>query len=122
MGLQMNKNYPKNIRLPPDANRILFVRNLPFDICSEKIYEIFGKYGPIRHIRIGNTKNTKGTAYVVYEDIFDAKAACELLSGFNVQNRYLIILYHHNRPKMENQNQTSRKLEKNRVTGKEVNE
>jgi pre-mRNA branch site protein p14 len=30
---------------------------------------------------------------VVYEDIFDAKRAQEGLSGFNVQNRYLIVLY-----------------------------
>lgn len=38
-------------------------------------------------------RKTKGTAYVVYEDIFDAKRAQEGLSGFNVQNRYLIVLY-----------------------------
>lgn len=31
---------------------------------------------------------------MVYEDIFDAKNAQEHLSGFNVQNRYLIVLYH----------------------------
>jgi len=28
----------------------------------------------------------------VYEDIFDAKNACDHLSGFNVQNRYLVVL------------------------------
>jgi pre-mRNA branch site protein p14 len=37
----------------------------------------------------------------VYEDIHDAKQACDHLSGFNVQNRYLIVLYYnptrHNR-------------------------
>lgn len=36
----------------------------------------------------GCEKKTKGTAFVVYEDIFDAKRAQEGLSGFNVQNRY----------------------------------
>lgn len=30
----------------------------------------------------------------MYEDIFDAKNACERLSGFNVADRYLIVLYH----------------------------
>ena len=30
---------------------------------------------------------------MVFEDIFDAKRAQEGLSGFNVQNRYLIVLY-----------------------------
>ena len=42
----------------------------------------------------GCTAQTKGTAYVVYEDIFDAKNACEHLSGFNVCNRYLVVLYY----------------------------
>ncbi len=41
----------------------------------------------------GTTKETRGTAYVVYEDIYDAKNACDHLSGFNVANRYLIVLY-----------------------------
>lgn len=31
---------------------------------------------------------------MVYEDIFDAKNACEHLSGFNVSNRYLVVLYY----------------------------
>ena len=32
---------------------------------------------------------TKGTAFVIYEDIFDAKNAVDHLSGFNVAGRYL---------------------------------
>ena len=31
---------------------------------------------------------------MVYEDIYDAKNACDHLSGFNVANRYLIVLYY----------------------------
>jgi len=31
---------------------------------------------------------------VVYEDIYDAKTAVDHLSGFNVANRYLIVLYY----------------------------
>ena len=42
----------------------------------------------------GTEKETKGTAFVVYEDIFDAKNACEHLSGFSLQGRYLIVLYY----------------------------
>ena len=42
----------------------------------------------------GIAPNTRGTAFVVYEDIFDAKNACEHLSGFNVCNRYLVVLYY----------------------------
>ena len=58
------------------------------------VADIFGKYGAIRQIRQGVTKDTRGTAFVVYEDIYDAKAAVEHLSGFNVANRYLIVLYY----------------------------
>ena len=41
---------------------------------------------------MGNTPETRGTAFVVYEDIFDAKNACDHLSGFNVCNRYVSII------------------------------
>lgn len=84
----------KNARLPPEVNRIIYVRNLPFNISSEEMYDIFGKFGAIRQIRVGNNKETRGTAYVVYDDIYDAKAAVDHLSGFNVANRYLIVLYY----------------------------
>eukprot|EP01116_Phalansterium_solitarium_P001910 TRINITY_DN1174_c0_g1_i1.p2 TRINITY_DN1174_c0_g1~~TRINITY_DN1174_c0_g1_i1.p2 ORF type:complete len:124 (+),score=57.45 TRINITY_DN1174_c0_g1_i1:259-630(+) len=85
-----------NNRLPPEVNRCLFVRNLPFKITPEEMYDIFGKYGAIRQIRMGapNNPDTRGTAFVVYEDIYDAKNALDHLSGFNVANRYLIVLYH----------------------------
>ncbi|XP_029821628.1 splicing factor 3B subunit 6 [Manacus vitellinus] len=87
-------SFPSQIRLPPEVNRILYIRNLPYKITAEEMYDIFGKYGPIRQIRVGNTPETRGTAYVVYEDIFDAKNACDHLSGFNVCNRYLVVLYY----------------------------
>ena len=128
-----------NARLPPEVNRAVYVRNLPFNISSEEMvraqtrptfgaipdlsfpsarlvclrasnppltsltplllssprqFDIFGKYGALRQVRIGNTKETRGTAYVVYEDIYDAKNAVDHLSGFNVANRYLICLYY----------------------------
>ncbi|XP_046374614.1 splicing factor 3B subunit 6-like [Haliotis cracherodii] len=83
-----------NVRLPPEVNRILYIKNLPYKITAEEMYDIFGKYGAIRQIRVGNTPETKGTAFVVYEDIFDAKNACDHLSGFNVCNRYLVVLYY----------------------------
>jgi pre-mRNA branch site protein p14 len=72
---------------------VLFIRNLPYKITSEEMYDIFGKYGAIRQIRVGTNAETRGTAFVVYEDIFDAKNACDHLSGFNVCNRYLVVLY-----------------------------
>lgn len=75
-------------------NRVVYVRNLPFKITSEEMYDIFGKYGAIRQIRMGVNNNTRGTAFVVYEDIYDAKNAVDHLSGFNVCGRYLVVLYY----------------------------
>lgn len=42
----------------------------------------------------GDKQDTRGTAFVVYEDIYDAKNAVDHLSGFNVCGRYLIVLYY----------------------------
>ena len=83
-----------NARLPPEVNRALYIRNLPFKITSDEMYDIFGKYGAIRQIRLGDKPDTRGTAFVVYEDIYDAKNAVDHLSGFNVCGRYLIVLYY----------------------------
>ncbi|KAK9894676.1 RNA-binding domain-containing protein [Cystobasidium minutum MCA 4210] len=81
-------------RIPPDVNRILYVKNLSFKTSGEDLYELFGRYGGIRQIRIGNSQKTRGTAFVVYEDIFDAKNAYDNLNGFHLQDRYLVVLYH----------------------------
>ncbi|KAJ1678758.1 Splicing factor 3B subunit 6 [Spiromyces aspiralis] len=82
------------MRLGPEVNRILYVKNLPFKITSEEMYDLFGQYGAIRQIRLGTDPKTRGTAYVVYEDIMDSKNACEHLQGFNVLGRYLVVMYH----------------------------
>lgn len=87
-------NHTKS-RLPPEVNRILYVRNLPFSITAEELYAVFGKYGAVFQIRMGDkNKDTRGTAFVVYEDIYDAKAAVDHLSGFNIGGRYLVVLYY----------------------------
>jgi pre-mRNA branch site protein p14 len=84
----------EQMRLPPGVNRVLYVRNLPFKINNEELYEIFGRYGAIRQIRRGIAPDTKGSAYVVYEDIFDAKNAVDNLNGFNIGGKYLIVVYY----------------------------
>ncbi|KRX10290.1 hypothetical protein PPERSA_09674 [Pseudocohnilembus persalinus] len=88
------KMIDKAIKLPPEVNRIVFVRHLPYKITSEEMYDIFGRYGAIRQIRKGTQGDKKGTAFVVYEDIFDAKNAVDHLQGFNVSGRYLTVLYY----------------------------
>ena len=45
---------------------------------------------PPSQIRQGIANHSKGTAFVVYEDVMDAKQACDKLNGFNFQNRYLV--------------------------------
>jgi pre-mRNA branch site protein p14 len=81
-------------KLAPEANRILFVKNLAYNIDTPALFDLFGKFGPIRQIRAGTDNKTKGTAFVVYEDVMDAKQACDKLNGFNFMNRYLVVLYH----------------------------
>eukprot|EP00922_Rhytidocystis_sp_ex-Travisia-forbesii_P024604 GHVS01036123.1.p1 GENE.GHVS01036123.1~~GHVS01036123.1.p1 ORF type:complete len:118 (-),score=5.75 GHVS01036123.1:103-456(-) len=84
----------RSIRLPPEVSRIVYVRNLPYKITADELYDIFGKYGSIRQIRRGNSQDTRGTAFVVFDDIYDAKNAVDHLSGFNVAGRYLVVLYY----------------------------
>jgi len=105
----------RSAKLSAEVNRALYAKNLPFNVAPEELFELFGKFGPIRQcvrllrelrhpcadfncpsrrIRQGIATNTKGTAYVVYEDVLDAKSACDKLNGFNFQNRYLVVLYH----------------------------
>ncbi|KAK6364617.1 hypothetical protein LTS17_012090 [Exophiala oligosperma] len=55
-------------KLAPEANRILFVKNLAYNVDSE--------------------------TFVVYDEVLDAKQACDKLNGFNFMNRYLVVLYH----------------------------
>ncbi|OAL62116.1 pre-mRNA branch site protein p14 [Trichophyton rubrum] len=80
----------RSAKLAPEANRILFVKNLSYNVTAEELFDLFGKFGPIRQIRQGIATNSKGTAFVVYEDVTDAKQACDKLNGFNFQNRYLV--------------------------------
>ncbi|PHH70354.1 hypothetical protein CDD80_6065 [Ophiocordyceps camponoti-rufipedis] len=77
-------------KLVPEVDQALFVKNLSYSVTPEELFDLFGKYGPIRQVRQGISPSTKGTAFVVYEDAMDAKGACDKLNGFNFQNRYLV--------------------------------
>ncbi|KKZ68031.1 hypothetical protein EMCG_06241 [[Emmonsia] crescens] len=77
-----------------EQNLIIFVFVYSYNVTAEELFDLFGKFGPIRQIRQGIAANSKGTAFVVYEDVVDAKQACDKLNGFNFQNRYLVVLYH----------------------------
>merc|ERR1711939_430173 len=101
----------RNVRLPPEVNRILYVRNLPYKMTGDDYYDIFGRFGSLRQIRKGNTAETRGTAFVVYDDVYDAKMAMDSLSGFNVDGRYLVLLYYNDRAMRKKDNLALRKEE-----------
>ncbi|THH12210.1 hypothetical protein EW145_g130 [Phellinidium pouzarii] len=86
--------FSHQIKLPAGANRILFVKNLNYTISGEDLYDLFGRYGSLRQVRLGNELKTKGTAFVVFDDVMDAKNALEHLNGFHLQERYIVVLYH----------------------------
>jgi RNA recognition motif-containing protein len=103
--------------LPPEVNRVLYVRNLPYGITPDELYELFGKYGAVKQIRLGSTKETRGTAYVVFEDIHDARSAHTHLQSFNVQGRYLLVAYHsaarlHKKLSLKEQEEALRELQR----------
>ena len=63
-------------------------------LCALTITDIFYHLNSFHFpCHSGDKQDTKGTAFVVYEDIYDAKNAVEHLNGFNVCGRYLIVLY-----------------------------
>lgn len=78
------------------------MKNLSYNVTPEELFDLFGKFGAVRQIRQGVASNTKGTAFVVFEDVMDAKQACDKLNGFNFQNRYLVgtmsVISCHHRP------------------------
>ena len=84
-----------SVRFGPEVSRILFVKNLPFKTTGADLYKIFGRFGSIRQVRMGNTDKTRGTAFVVFDEMVSAKRANDKLTGFNVEGRFLIVMYFH---------------------------
>ncbi|CAD6886584.1 unnamed protein product [Tilletia controversa] len=73
---------------------VLFVKNLNYSTTGADLYDVFGRYGAIRQVRIGDGAKTKGTAYIVYEEVADAKNALDHLNGFHLNSRYIVVLFH----------------------------
>ncbi|KAH9909150.1 pre-mRNA branch site protein p14 [Xylariomycetidae sp. FL2044] len=84
-------------KLAPEQLPILFVKNLSYEVTDEDLWVLFNPAPDqriVRYIRKGISVEAKGTAYVVFWNVMDAKAALEKLNGFNFQNRYLVVLWH----------------------------
>jgi hypothetical protein len=67
---------------------MLFVKNLNYTITGEDLYDLFGRYGSIRQIRMGNEPKTKGTAFVVFDDVMDVRRESCLASAFSADLSY----------------------------------
>lgn len=81
----------KDMGIPPGQNPILYIRNLPFSITTPDLQALFEKFGPLRQIRLGNAKDTKGTGFVIFQDPVHAKTALQKMTGYAIQGRYLMI-------------------------------
>lgn len=81
-----------------DSHQILFVTNLPYALPGEFLYKVFGQYGAIRQVRIGDTPQTKGSAFIVFEEAQDARVAQAKLNGYDLKyentSRYLVVSFH----------------------------
>ncbi len=67
---------------------MIFLENL---VQLDKLESIFFSFFILKNkkkIKRGISGDKKGTAFVVYDDIFDAKNAFDHLSGFNVAGRF----------------------------------
>lgn len=69
-------------------NRILFVKNCSFKTTGADLYDLFGKYGSIRQIRMGNGAKTKGTAFVVFEEPLDVRRVTPAASSSCSRRRF----------------------------------
>jgi pre-mRNA branch site protein p14 len=79
------------INIPPGQNPILYVRNLPYSASSDQLASLFEKFGPLRQIRIGNARDTKGTAYIIFLKPADARSASQKMSGYALDGRNLVV-------------------------------
>lgn len=69
---------------------IVLVKNLPYDVSTKSLYELAGNFGNIHQIRIPTEEQTKGTCFIVYNNLSSAIKASKGLNGVNFQGRYLV--------------------------------
>jgi len=93
---------PKRSRSPPHVKRgsererrtstTLFVGNLPYMFRERDVAEVFERYGRIRNVTVGINRRTgqsKGYAFVEFEDRRDAEDAFDKFDGYVIEGRRL---------------------------------
>lgn len=80
--------------ITPDTHRVLAARNLPFKATAEEVYDLFARFGAVRQVRLGQVGESRGTAFVIFDDIFEAAAAKAALDGAKLHDRYITVRFH----------------------------
>ncbi|AIB09631.1 splicing factor Prp14 (nucleomorph) [Lotharella oceanica] len=71
---------------------IIYMRNLPRDITLIELQTLLDEFGLIYQIRMGFTHQTRGTAFVVFQNSNHALHARMKLNGKNYRGKYIIVL------------------------------
>ncbi|OBA23569.1 hypothetical protein METBIDRAFT_35278 [Metschnikowia bicuspidata var. bicuspidata NRRL YB-4993] len=69
---------------------IVVVKNLPYNVSTVLLYELFSNFGKIHQLRISDGSVPQGTCYVVFVSTDDAAKAARDLNGVNFKSRYLV--------------------------------
>ncbi|KAL5571526.1 hypothetical protein UlMin_021123 [Ulmus minor] len=84
-----------NIRLPPEMNCVLYVRNLPLTSPAKRCTTSSASTERFGRFKLGRKRiHVVLPSWCTRIDIYDTKTAVDHLLGFNVANRYLIVLYY----------------------------
>ncbi|KAM7343906.1 transformer 2 [Cochliomyia hominivorax] len=92
-------SYQKNIRNnreKPLPCRCIGVFGLSVYTTQLKIREIFSKFGPIERIQVvidAQTGRSRGFCFIYYENLADAKAACDNCCGMEIDGRRIRVAY-----------------------------
>lgn len=81
----------ERLTIAPNCSRFLFISGLPHNLKDHEYYDLFSPYGSITQIRKANSKNTAGTAIVVFDDVLYAHRASKHLNGFQLKGKYIRI-------------------------------
>lgn len=73
--------------------QVLFITNLPKEIEKDTLLNMFMKYGDLLQIRIGNMKNTEGTAFIIFKKLESAIKAHKCMNGYLFKNRFMHVRY-----------------------------
>eukprot|EP01124_Arcella_intermedia_P024134 TRINITY_DN3999_c0_g2_i1.p1 TRINITY_DN3999_c0_g2~~TRINITY_DN3999_c0_g2_i1.p1 ORF type:complete len:492 (-),score=102.08 TRINITY_DN3999_c0_g2_i1:51-1526(-) len=81
-----------------DAN--LFVFHLPTSVTTDKLAELFAKFGPLKSVKVmidPQTQESRGFGFVQYFNIEDAIEAIGIMNGYPIENKHLKVAFKDNK-------------------------